>query len=301
MTITTPAWERVQLARKPERPHTLDYISALISGFVELHGDRRFSDDPSIIAGVGAFNGRTVMVLGHQKGSDTRENIDRNFGMPGPDGYRKALRIFHHAEKFGFPLICFIDTPGADPGLGSEERGQATAIAENLLALASLKTPSVAVVIGEGGSGGALAISVTDRLIMLENSVYAVASPEACAAILWKDASAAPDAAEALKLTAQDLKQFDIIDEIVPEPTPAHEDNDATIQRTGATIERHLREIESICSEDGIARLLELRYQKYRDIGAWVEQQEALLGEIPAEGAGIASVRNNGNSSSPSQ
>jgi acetyl-CoA carboxylase carboxyl transferase subunit alpha len=294
VTNTTPAWERVQLARTPERPHSLDYIGALISGFVELHGDRRHSDDPSIIAGIGAFNGRTVMVLGHQKGSNTRENLDRNFGMPGPDGYRKALRIFKHAEKFGFPIICFIDTPGADPGLGSEERGQATAIAENLLALASLRIPSIGVVIGEGGSGGALAISVTDRLIMLENAVYAVASPEACAAILWKDASAAPDAAEALKLTAQDLKEFCIIDEIIPEPTPAHDDMDATIQRAGNVIERHLSEIESIAATKGIEQLLELRYQKYRNIGAWVDDQESLLGEIPAEAASLASTNNTG-------
>ncbi len=281
MTATTPAWERVQLARKPERPHSLDYINALISGFVELHGDRRFGDDPAVVTGIGAFNGRTVMVLGHQKGSNTRENLDRNFGMPGPDGYRKALRIFKHAEKFDFPIICFIDTPGADPGLGSEERGQATAIAENLLALASLRVPSVGVVIGEGGSGGALAISVTDRLLMLENSVYAVASPEACAAILWKDSSAAPEAAEALKLTAQDLLEFEIIDEIVPELEPAHEAMDQTIQRTGDVIERHLAEIEAIASDQGIDNLLEVRYQKYRNIGAWVDKQEEMLGELP--------------------
>jgi acetyl-CoA carboxylase carboxyl transferase subunit alpha len=286
---TTPAWERVQLARKPERPHTLDYIGALVSGFVELHGDRRYSDDPSVITGIGAFNGRTVMVIGHQKGTNTRENLDHNFGMPGPDGYRKALRAFKHAEKFGFPIISFIDTPGADPGLGSEERGQATAIAENLLALASLRVPSVGVVIGEGGSGGALAISVTDRLIMLENAVYAVASPEACAAILWKDSTAAPEAAEALKLTAQDLKAFEIIDEIVPEPEPAHEAADATIQRSGAVIERHLSEIEAIAEENGIEHLLELRYQKYRNIGAWVEKQEDILGDLPGDAAGIAS------------
>jgi acetyl-CoA carboxylase carboxyl transferase subunit alpha len=281
VTTTTPAWERVQLARKPERPHSLDYIGTLISGFVELHGDRRFSDDPSIIAGIGAFNGRTVMVIGHQKGSNTRENLDRNFGMPGPDGYRKALRIFHHAEKFGFPLLCFIDTPGADPGLSSEERGQATAIAENLLALASLRVPTIGLVIGEGGSGGALAISVTDRLLMLENSVYAVASPEACAAILWKDSQAAPDAAEALKLTAQDLKAFDIIDEIVPELAPAHDEPDATIQRAGTVLERHLQDVETLLESKGIDYVLELRYQKYRNIGSWVDQQESLLGEIP--------------------
>ncbi len=276
MSSTAPAWERVQLARKPERPHSLAYINMLINGFVELHGDRRFSDDPSIVTGIGSFNGRTVMVIGHQKGTNTKENLDRNFGMPGPDGYRKALRTFHHAEKFGFPLICFIDTPGADPGLSSEERGQATAIAENLLALASLKIPTVGVVIGEGGSGGALAISVTDRLLMLENAVYAVASPEACAAILWKDASAAPEAAEALKLTAQNLYEFEIIDEIIPEPSPAHEASDEAVLRTGETIERHLAEIEAIVSNQGIEHLLELRYQKYRNIGAWVDQQEAV-------------------------
>jgi acetyl-CoA carboxylase carboxyl transferase subunit alpha len=277
MTSSAPAWERVQLARKPERPHSLDYINTLINGFVELHGDRRFSDDPSMVTGMGAFNGRTVMVIGHQKGTNTRENLDRNFGMPGPDGYRKALRTFHHAEKFGFPLICFIDTPGADPGLGSEERGQATAIAENLLALASLRIPTIGVVIGEGGSGGALAISVTDRLMMLENAIYAVASPEACAAILWKDASAAPEAAEALKLTAQNLYEFEIIDEIIAEPKPAHEASNETIIHTGETIERHLSEIESIVEDQGIEHLLELRYQKYRNIGAWVDQQEAVL------------------------
>jgi acetyl-CoA carboxylase carboxyl transferase subunit alpha len=282
MNSTSLAWERVQLARNPERPHSLDYINAMISGFIELHGDRRYSDDPSIIAGIGAFNGRTVMVIGHQKGSNTRENLDRNFGMPGPDGYRKALRIFKHAEKFGFPIITFIDTPGADPGLGSEERGQATAIAENLLALASLRVPSVAVVIGEGGSGGALAISVADRLLMLENAVYAVASPEACAAILWKDSSAAPQAAEALKLTAQDLGEFGIIDEIIPEPEPAHEAEDATILRTNAVVERHLSEIEQIVAERGMDHLLEIRYQKYRSLGAWVDQHSALLEDVTA-------------------
>jgi acetyl-CoA carboxylase carboxyl transferase subunit alpha len=281
LTGTTPAWERVQLARTPDRPHTLDYIGALISGFVELHGDRRHSDDSAMIAGIGAFNGRTVMLLGHQKGSNTRENLDRNFGMPNPDGYRKALRIFKHAEKFGFPLICFIDTPAADPGLGSEERGQATAIAENLLALASLRVPTIGVVIGEGGSGGALAISVTDRLLMLENAVYAVASPEACAAILWKDASAAPQAAEALKLTAQDLHRFGIIDEIIPEPEPAHEATDATIQRTGAAIERHLVEVETIAEGDrGVERMLDLRYRKYRGIGAWTDRQQRMISEF---------------------
>jgi acetyl-CoA carboxylase carboxyl transferase subunit alpha len=293
VSTTTPAWERVQLARTPDRPHTLDYVAALISGFVELHGDRRHSDDPAMVAGIGAFNGRTVMVLGHQKGSNTRENLERNFGMPNPDGYRKALRIMNHAEKFGFPLICFIDTPAADPGLGSEERGQATAIAENLLELASLRVPTVGVVIGEGGSGGALAISVTDRLLMLENAVYAVASPEACAAILWKDASAAPEAAQALKLTAQDLYRFGIIDEIVSEPIPAHEASDETIQRTGETLERHLSEIEAIASgANGIEELLEQRYAKYRGIGAWYERQDQLLGDLGGDSSMDAMMSN---------
>jgi acetyl-CoA carboxylase carboxyl transferase subunit alpha len=294
VSTTTPAWERVKLARTPERPHTFDYVSALISGFVELHGDRRHSDDPAMVAGIGAFNGRTVMVLGHQKGSNTRENLDRNFGMPNPDGYRKALRTMKHAEKFGFPLICFIDTPAADPGLGSEERGQATAIAENLLELASLRVPTIAVVIGEGGSGGALAISVADRLLMLENAVYAVASPEACAAILWKDSAAAPDAAEALKLTAQDLRRFGIIDEIVPEPTPAHEASDETILRTGEALERHLSDIERLAGE-GIDRLLAKRYEKYRGIGAWVERQESLLDSVVSDPSRILRANQNGN------
>jgi acetyl-CoA carboxylase carboxyl transferase subunit alpha len=274
----TRAWERVRLARNPARPHTLDYISALITGFVELHGDRHFRDDPALVGGVGSFFGRTVMVIGHQKGSDTRENLARNFGMPKPEGYRKALRLMRHAEKFGFPVLMFVDTPAADPGLDSEERGQATAIAENLLALASLRTPTIATVIGEGGSGGALAISVADRLLMLENAIYAVASPEACAAILWKDSNRAPEAAEALKLTAQDLKRFDIIDEIIPEPVPAHEDGDAVIERVGAVIDHHLSALEQqVAAADGIRRLLDARYRKYRGIGAWVESRSELM------------------------
>jgi acetyl-CoA carboxylase carboxyl transferase subunit alpha len=272
------AWERVLLARNPARPHTLDYISALITGFVELHGDRHFRDDPALIAGVGSFFGRTVMVIGHQKGSDTRENLARNFGMPKPEGYRKALRLMRHAEKFGFPVLMFVDTPAADPGLDSEERGQATAIAENLLALASLRTPTIATVIGEGGSGGALAISVADRLLMLENAIYAVASPEACAAILWKDSNRAPEAAEALKLTAQDLKRFGIIDEIIPEPEPAHDDCDAVIERVGAVIDHHLSALEQqVATNDGIRHLLDARYRKYRGIGAWMESRSELI------------------------
>lgn len=289
MSEPRTAWERVLLARDPARPHTLDYIAELITGFVELHGDRRFGDDPALVGGIGNFRGRTVVVLGHQKGTNTRENLDRNFGMPRPEGYRKALRLMHQAEKFGLPLLTFVDTPGAEPGLGSEERGQATAIAENLLALASLRVPTVAVVIGEGGSGGALAISVTDRMLMLENAIYAVASPEACAAILWKDAAKAPEAAATMRVTAADLYGFGIVDEVIPEPVPAHEQPVPVMQRVGDVIERHLSELEAIVAEGepGLSRLLDQRYQKYRRIGEWQEDVEARLPnngiEPPAE------------------
>lgn len=285
MPSSVSAWERVQLARKPTRPHTLDYISELVTGFVEMHGDRRFGDDPALVGGIGSFRGRTVMLIGHQKGTNTRENLDRNFGMPRPEGYRKALRLMRHAEKFGIPLVSLIDTPAADPGLGSEERGQAVAIAENLIAMAALRVPTIAVVIGEGGSGGALAISVADRLLMLENAIYAVASPEACAAILWKDAARAPEAAEALRVTAKDLHDFEIVDEVIPEPVAAHEQPVPTMQRVGDAIERHLDELIAIARDgpDGVDHLLELRYQKYRRIGRWTETTTSLIG---ANGSG---------------
>lgn len=277
MTETLSAWERVLLARNAARPHTLDYIGELIDGFVELHGDRHFGDDRALVGGLGAFRGRPVMVIGHQKGADTRENLERNFGMPRPEGYRKALRLMRHAEKFGLPVLALIDTPAADPGLGSEERGQAVAIAENLLAMASLRVPTVAVVIGEGGSGGALAISVADRLLMLENAVYAVASPEACATILWKDVAKAPEAAATMRVTAADLYEFQIVDEIIPEPVPGHEQPLPTIQRTGDVIARHLDELTATAERDGIDALLEARYRKYRGIGRWVSASEELL------------------------
>ncbi|MDI3341770.1 MAG: acetyl-CoA carboxylase carboxyltransferase subunit alpha [Sphaerobacter sp.] len=274
MPETLSAWERVLLARNAARPHTSDYVAELITDFVELHGDRRFGDDPALIGGIGTFRGRAVMVVGHQKGVNTKENLERNFGMPRPEGYRKALRLMHQAEKFGMPLLAFIDTPGAEPGIGSEERGQAVAIAENLLALASLRIPTIAVVIGEGGSGGALAIGVADRLLMLENAIYAVASPEACAAILWKDASKAPEAAATMRVTAADLHGFGIVDEVIPEPVPAHEQPVPTIHRVGDAIERHLSELERLVSagEAGLAALLEARYRKYRQIGRWAEE-----------------------------
>lgn len=267
-------WDRVQRARHPQRPHTLDYIFALCEDFIELHGDRRFGDDAAIVGGVATFNGRTVMVIGHQKGSDTRENMRRNFGMPLPEGYRKAQRLMRHAEKFGFPVICFIDTPGANPNKESEERGQANAIAEGIQVMTTLRTPIVATVIGEGGSGGALAISVGDRILMQENAIYSVASPEAAASILWRDAARAPDASRALKLTAQDLHQLAIIDEIIPEPLGgAHSDSQATINLVGERIAAHL---EQICALD-LESLLKQRYSKYRSIGRFEEQQSFAL------------------------
>lgn len=267
-------WDRVQRARHPQRPHTLDYVFALCEDFVELHGDRRFGDDAAIVGGMATLGERTVMVIGHQKGSDTRENMKRNFGMPHPEGYRKAQRLMRQAEKFGMPVVCFVDTPAADPNKESEERGQGNAIAESILTMTALRTPIVATVIGEGGSGGALAISVADRLLMQENAYYSVASPEAAASILWRDAGRAPDAARALKLTAQDLYDLRIIDEIVGEPAGgAHADPQAAIITLGARIAAHLDEL---CALD-LDTLMERRYAKYRAIGRFHEASEKRL------------------------
>jgi len=266
------AWDRVKLARHPERPRTLDYVEALTTGFVEMHGDRGAGDDQALVGGIAQMGDRTVMVLGHQKGRGTTENIARNFGMPRPEGYRKAERLMAHAAKFGIPVVSFIDTPGADPGVGSEERGQGVAIAESLLAMADLPVPLVAVVIGEGGSGGALAIGVADRLLMLENAIYAVASPEGCAAILWKDAAKAPEAAETMRITAPELLRFEIIDAVIPEPTPAHLAPDATIKAVGAAITHHLDALETAYLRGdprGGDRLRADRYAKFRRIGSW--------------------------------
>jgi acetyl-CoA carboxylase carboxyl transferase subunit alpha len=279
------AWERVKLARHPERPHTLDYVGELMTDFVELHGDRAFGDDQALIGGLARFGERTVLVLGHQKGGNTRENIQRNFGMARPEGYRKANRLMRHAEKFAIPIVTFIDTPGAEPGIGSEERGQGTAIAESLLTMAGLRTPIVAAVVGEGGSGGALAIGVADRILMLENAVYAVASPEACAAILWKDAGKAEQAAETMRITAEDLHRFGIIDEVIGERAPAHERPREVIAAVGAAIARHLDELIAVWAGpngDGMERLLERRYAKFRKIGAWREMvaQQGLVGAV---------------------
>jgi acetyl-CoA carboxylase carboxyl transferase subunit alpha len=276
MTTALTPWDKVQLARHPHRPHTLDYVRGFCEDFVELHGDRRFGDDGAILGGLARFDARTVMIVGHQKGRDARENVRRNFGMPRPEGYRKALRLFEHAEKFGFPVLCFIDTPGADPGMQSEERGQGRAIAENILAMAGLKVPILATVIGEGGSGGALAIGVGDRLLMLEHSVYSVAAPEASAAILWRDSAKAPDAAKAMKITAQDLLDLKIIDAIVPEPEGgAHTDTAAAIAAVGEALRAQLAVIAAL----GLPNLLEQRYAKYRALGRFQEAQQQLLHE----------------------
>jgi acetyl-CoA carboxylase carboxyl transferase subunit alpha len=267
-------WERVQIARHPERPKTLDYIKWLCPDFVEAHGDRLYGDDHAIVGGVAEFVGRTVMIIGHQKGKDTKENIYRNFGMPTPEGYRKAMRLMHQAEKFGFPLITFIDTPGAYPGLESEERSVAQAIAENLAVLAQLRTPSIAVVIGEGGSGGALAIGLCDRVLMLENSIYSVASPEASASILWRDSAKASLAASAMKITAPDLLGYGLIDEVISEPEGgAHLDPSETGALVKEAILRHLTELESKIEggEVSLDTLLAERYEKYRRMGAWIE------------------------------
>ena len=270
--VELSAMERVRLARDPGRPGTIEYIGSLIDDFVELHGDRVFGDDQALIGGVGTFRGQTVLILGHQGGTNTRENLERNFGMPRPEGYRKARRLMRHAGKFGMPILTFIDTSGADPGIGSEERGQGTAIAESLLEMIGVQVPIVTTVIGEGGSGGALAISLGDRILMLENAVYAVASPEACAAILWKDSGRAADAAATMRITAGDLERFGMIDELIPEPVPAHLAAQETVARVGDRIAAHLDEL--LASFDPgdqvlITQLLNNRHDKFRKIGVW--------------------------------
>lgn len=258
--------ERVQLARHPARPYTLDYIARAFTDFIELHGDRAFRDDEAIVGGWARLDGRTVMVIGHQKGRDMKENLLRNFGMPHPEGYRKALRLMQLAEKFGRPIITLIDTPGAYPGIGAEERGQAEAIARNLREMARLRVPTISVVIGEGGSGGALALGVTDRVMMFENAVYSVISPEGCAAILWKTNEAKDKAAEALRLTADDIASLRVIDEVIPEPVGgAHSDWSAAADALGDALRRHLTELREIEPEE----LISQRLAKYLAMGAW--------------------------------
>jgi len=260
------SWQRVQLARHPQRPYTLDYIEMLMQDFMELHGDRTFSDDNAIVCGLAYLDGIKVMVIGHQKGRDVNENLMRNFGCANPEGYRKAIRLMRMAEKFNIPILSFVDTPGAYPGIGAEERGQAEAIAYNLREMASVKVPIIIVIIGEGGSGGALGIGVGDRVCILENSYYSVISPEGCAAILWKDSLKADSAADALKLTASDLLELGIVDEIIPEPLGgAHRDPSFAAQNVKHIILRHLNEVSSIPREE----LLETRYQKFRKMGVF--------------------------------
>ena len=258
------SWQKVQLSRHPDRPFTLDYVQRLCDDFVELHGDRAYSDDRAIVGGIARFRGRSVVLIGHQKGRGVKDNMVRNFGMPHPEGYRKALRLMEMAARFRRPLLTFIDTPGAYPGLGAEERGQAEAIGQCLLSMSRLRVPVIATVIGEGGSGGALALGVANRVVMLEFSTYSVISPEGCASILWKDRARGPDAAEQLKVTADHLLRFGVVDELVPEPPGgAHRDPDESARRVGDAIERHL---DALAPLDG-AQLAEDRYRKYRAIG----------------------------------
>ena len=261
-------WQKTLVARHPLRPFTLDYVRVLVRDFVELHGDRGFADDPAIVAGFGFLGDRPVAIVGHQKGRDTKEKIRRNFGMPRPEGYRKAFRVMRLAEKFGRPVVSFVDTPGAYPGMDSEERGVAEAIARNLLEMARLKTPIVAVVTGEGGSGGALGIGIADVVLMLEHAVYSVISPEGCAAILWKDQAKAKEAADAMRVTAADCKALGVVDDIIPEPPGgAHSDPVATIEGVGI---RLLAELDRL-SKRPLDQLLDARYRKFRAMGAWEE------------------------------
>ncbi|HAC04656.1 MAG TPA: acetyl-CoA carboxylase carboxyl transferase subunit alpha [Gemmatimonadetes bacterium] len=260
--------EQVQVARHPKRPYTLDYIERVFTDWIELHGDRAFRDDEAIVGGWARLRGTSVMVIGHQKGRNMKDNLRRNFGMAHPEGYRKSLRLMKQAEKFGRPVITLLDTPGAYPGIGAEERGQAEAIARNLREMASLRTPLISLVIGEGGSGGALALGVTDRILMLEHSVYSVISPEGCAAILWRSAEHREKAATALRLTSKDLMELEICDEVIDEPLGgAHTDWDTTAERVGDALERHLHELSALSPE----ALLEGRWAKYAAIGVWYE------------------------------
>jgi acetyl-CoA carboxylase carboxyl transferase subunit alpha len=262
------AWQRTQLARHPKRPHTRDFFKLLFEDFVELHGDRVYGDDAAIVGGLARFEGRGIVVIGHQKGRDTREKIARNFGMPHPEGYRKALRLMHLAQKFSKPVVTFIDTPGAYPGLGAEERGQAEAIARNLREMAALRAPILSVVTGEGGSGGALAIGMGNKVLMLEYAIYSVLSPEGCAAILWGDRARAAEAADLMRITAPDLLRLGVIDAIVPEPVGgAHRDWEGAAATLREALREHLRPLASMSPDKLVAE----RYEKFRRIGAFEE------------------------------
>lgn len=263
--VSLTPWQKTLVARHPARPYTLDYIRSLTTEFVELHGDRKFSDDAAIVAGFAFFRGNAVAVVGHQKGRDTQEKVRRNFGMPRPEGFRKSLRVMQLAEKFGRPILSFVDTTGAYPGIDAEERGEAEAIAVNLKAMSAFRVPIVVTLTGEGGSGGALGLAIGDRVLMMEHAVYSVISPEGCAAILWNDASRKKDAAEAMKITARDMKELGVTDEIIPEPPGgAHADPAGAAAAVGEAIERHLKELLGLTPEERRER----RYRKFRALGA---------------------------------
>ena len=262
------AWQRVQIARHPQRPYTLDYIRLIMTDFVELHGDRLFADDLALIGGFAKIGDRKILVLGHQKGRDTKENVMRNFGCAHPEGYRKALRLMKLAEKFKSPIVVLIDTPGAYPGIGAEERGQAQAIAYNLREMVKIAVPIVAAIIGEGGSGGALGVGVADKVCILQNAYYSVISPEGCASILWRSSLKAPEAAQALRLTGDDLLKFGVIDEIIPEPPGgAHRDPETVAGNLKKTVSKYLKQLSALSLEE----LLNNRYEKFRKIGEFIE------------------------------
>jgi acetyl-CoA carboxylase carboxyl transferase subunit alpha len=283
-TNLTP-WQRVQLARHPKRPYAHDYLERIASEFIELHGDRRFGDDHAIIGGLATIDDRRVMVIAQQKGRDTKENLMRNFGSPHPEGYRKALRLMQLAEKFDLPVVCFVDTPGAYPGVGAEERHIAEAIAVNLREMMVLKTPMVAIILGEGGSGGALGIAVCDRVLIMENAYYSVISPEGCAAILWKDRANAAQAAAALKLTAKDLLELGIVDEVIPEPLGgAQKDYDATAFALKKDLLKHLDKL----MDTKISELLDNRYKKYRKMGVFTKAEPKKRGRAKKAAAATA-------------
>jgi len=255
------AWQKTELARHPQRPYTLDYVDRLFTDWSEIHGDRTFGDDPAIVCGMARFHGSDVMVIGHQKARDTKQKVYRNFGMPNPEGYRKALRLMRLAEKFGRPIFTFVDTPGAYPGLGAEERGQAEAIARNLREMARLQVPILTTITGEGGSGGALAIAIADRVLMMENAIYSVISPEGCASIMWRDASKKEIAAQALRITAKDLMELGCVDDLVPEPEGgAHKDHEAAAALLDAALQKHFAGLRNLPAQS----LLATRYEKFR-------------------------------------
>jgi acetyl-CoA carboxylase carboxyl transferase subunit alpha len=266
---STSAWKKTELARHPQRPYTLDYAEKVFTDFSEIHGDRNFGDDAAIVCGMARFHGTECMIIGHQRGRDTKSNVYRNFGMPNPEGYRKALRVMKLAEKFGRPIFTFVDTKGAYPGLSAEERGQAEAIARNLREMARIRVPIITTITGEGGSGGALAIAVADRVLMLENSVYSVISPEGCASIMWRDATKRDVAAQALRITAPDLMELGCIDGIVPEPGGgAHEDHDAMAANLDAALLKHFTELKALLPD----QLVESRYQKFRKMALFFQE-----------------------------